>query len=196
MKNYLWTYLFTFIAGVLLLVLCDYVNLYGTLIFLLGLLFILPGVAAVVAYFLSFRKREKGSGTFVSPFRGLAGILAVLFGILLICLPKFFIGYLVFTFGAVLIMSGILQFFILWTLISRKKRVLPYLIVPAVLLCGGIWLIAMGNDALRVLANIVTGIGLIAFSINGFAGYFKRDRDVTGKREGSDNNIDKGIVKY
>ena len=96
----------------------------------IGILFIVPGLIALISYFS--RERAKRSET---PFL-FAGIGSLLFGIILMVVPQFFVNVLMYLLGFILLLGGIEQIVNLirarkWAKVSAGFYVLPVLILIA-----------------------------------------------------------------
>ena len=89
------------IMGVLLVMWPEAAMIY--LVITVGVLFLLPGLYGIFAYFASRRGEEDGSGR-AFPIVALG---SALLGIWLIVMPAFFVGILMYVLGALLVLGGI-----------------------------------------------------------------------------------------
>ena len=103
------------IMGVLLVMWPEAAMIY--LVITVGVLFLLPGLYGIFAYFASRSRVEDGSGR-AFPIVALG---SALLGIWLIVMPAFFVGILMYVLGALLVLGGIGQ---LMNFISVRKLTL------------------------------------------------------------------------
>ena len=89
--------------GVLLVMWPEAAMIY--LVITVGVLFLLPGLYGIFAYFASRSREEDGSGR-AFPIVALG---SALLGIWLIVMPAFFVGILMYVLGALLVLGGIGQ---------------------------------------------------------------------------------------
>ena len=100
------------IMGVLLVMWPEAAMIY--LVITVGVLFLLPGLYGIFAYFASRSRAEDGSGR-AFPIVALG---SALLGLWLIVMPAFFVGILMYVLGALLVLGGIGQ---LMNFISVRK---------------------------------------------------------------------------
>lgn len=119
-KNVLLVYLFVLIGGILLMLLHNQVHLFEGIVVTCGILFIVPCSYILLSWIVTLvqqksKKRSKTSETerrlmssaqWLLPVPIIGGIT---FGILLVCMPDFFVNYLIYTFGIVMILCGLAQ---------------------------------------------------------------------------------------
>ena len=121
------------ISAVLLgvvLVLCPK-NAILYIVFTIGILFIILGLISLISYFIS----DKAERTIPLLF---AGIGSLLFGVILVSVPDFFISVLMLLLGIILLLGGIEQ---IVNLIRAKKRTavpMAFYIVPSLILIAGV----------------------------------------------------------
>ena len=120
------------IMGVLLVMWPEAAMIY--LVITVGVLFLLPGLYGIFAYFASRSREEDGSGR-AFPIVALG---SALLGIWLIVMPAFFVGILMYVLGALLVLGGIGQ---LMNFISIRKLTgsVPaiFYVIPGLALAGG-----------------------------------------------------------
>ena len=112
------------IMGVLLVMWPEAAMIY--LVITVGVLFLLPGLYGIFAYFASRSRAEDGSGR-AFPIVALG---SALLGLWLIVMPAFFVGILMYVLGALLVLGGIGQ---LMNFISVRKLTGS---VPAIWSCS------------------------------------------------------------
>lgn len=101
------------------------------LVITVGVLFLVPGLIALVGYFSRVYRKEGSSGMFP-----VAGTGSVLFGLWLMIMPSFFVNILMYVLGFVLILGSIHQISSLvsarkWTTVPAGFYVMPMLIFIA-----------------------------------------------------------------
>lgn len=172
---YAGSYLAALVIGVLMLIFnyqtlnSDQPILRG-LIIAAGILFIVPGLLLLIGS-LSPKRDENGEIIKRPWYTTVIAILALVWGILLICMPSGFMGNLNITLGVSLIILGIAQ--ISWIIRSKESTFWRF-IIPALVICLGIVTLSVLNhypDAGQSAqwAAIVSGLALVFWGFNGFA---------------------------
>ncbi len=169
-RNYLLTYIFTLIIGVLLLVFTGRTNLFEIIVVIIGILFIIP---SLVLLFMGFQGRKGPDGQRVSRpwYLGVSSVGGLIFGILLVVMPGFFANYLIYTMSILLILVGVAQ---LINLTSASTDVGGmsglWFIMPWLTIAGGVTMIIIGPEKIADAVTIITGVLLVLYSINGLLG--------------------------
>lgn len=170
MKNntsYIVSYLFTLIVGVLLLAYWNAVNIFQIIIIVIGVCFLIPSLIGV---FMGFSGKKNPDGTRSNRpwYVGVSSIAGLVGGVLLVAIPDFFVHYLIYTFGVILIVAGLIQ--ILFLSIEGRDiggMARSWFILPWLTVATGIAVIIIGPEVLAKAATIVTGIALTLYSLNG-----------------------------
>lgn len=169
MKNtsYIVSYIFTLIVGVLLLIYWNAVNIFQIIIIAIGCCFILP---SLIGLFLGFSGKKNPDGTRSSRpwYVGISSIAGLIGGVLLVAMPDFFVHYLIYTFGVIMVVAGIIQILFL-SVEGRDIGGMPasWFIMPWLTVATGIAVIIIGPERLSHAATIVTGVALTLYSVNG-----------------------------
>ena len=133
------------IMGVLLVMWPEAAMIY--LVITVGVLFLLPGLYGIFAYFASRSRAEDGSGR-AFPIVALG---SALLGLWLIVMPAFFVGILMYVLGALLVLGGIGQ---LMNFISVRKLTgsVPaiFYVIPVLLLLAGILILVNPFEAAKI----------------------------------------------
>lgn len=105
------------------------------LVITIGILFIIPGLIAMISYFATKKKNEETGYSVIFPIEG-AG--STLFGIWLVIMPEFFVNILMYILGVLLLLAGIQQISMLFA--ARKRTKVPgiYYLMPTLILILGI----------------------------------------------------------
>ena len=140
------------IMGVLLVMWPEAAMIY--LVITVGVLFLLPGLYGIFAYFASRSRAEDGSGR-AFPIVALG---SALLGIWLIVMPAFFVGILMYVLGALLVLGGIGQ---LMNFISVRKLTGS---VPAIFYVIPVLLLLAGFEAAKI-PFIVLGASSIVYGL-------------------------------
>ncbi len=104
------------------------------IVMVLGVLFIVPGSAAIVAW---FARRGKGD---TSAFAPLIGLGSICFGLILLLMPGAFVKALMYLLSAVLLIGGATQCYSFWNI--RRSGIGLHAIsfvVPVITLCAGLY---------------------------------------------------------
>lgn len=166
-KSYIWTYLVTLTGGILLLALRNKVDLFSTIVFIIGLVFLL-GSAVILAGIFFPGKKRKAAGIKPMPAIWLPVCAGFLFGVLLICMPDFFSKYLVYTFGVMMVVLGIVQIAAVSSLMRKTGLTGWFLPVPVMILAAGAVIMFLGPEKVQNVLMVLSGIVLICYSCNGF----------------------------
>lgn len=144
-----------FVIGLLLVLFPDYASKY--LIITLGVVFVIPALAGIIAYFVQGRKNGLRFP--------LEGVGSLLFGLWLIVMPDFFADLLTIVLGIVLILGGI-QEIVSFLYIRRAIPVsLWFYVVPVLILVAGI--VAVFNPTgVRSVAFMIIGISSMVYALS------------------------------
>ena len=147
------------IMGVLLVMWPEAAMIY--LVITVGVLFLLPGLYGIFAYFASRSRAEDGSGR-AFPIVALG---SALLGLWLIVMPAFFVGILMYVLGALLVLGGIGQ---LMNFISARKLTgsVPgiFYVVPVLVLLAGVLILVNPFEAAKV-PFIVLGVSSMVYGL-------------------------------
>lgn len=136
------------------------------LVILIGVLFLIPGVLSMIAYF-SGKKKEAGARSF--PIDSLGSIIL---GLWMIMKPAFFVSILMYVLGALFILAGIQQ--ILALNAARKFNSVPAVlfIIPALILISG--MVIIGNPfGAAATAFIFLGAVSVFYGVTEWIGWYK-----------------------
>ncbi len=148
-----------------------------------GVAFVIPGICFLIA---SLRPRRDSNGVVVSRpwFSTIMGVIALVWGILLLCMPSGFLGNLNISLGVSLIIVSLAQ--IVWIVKGRRINGAPVwlYIIPILTVAAGVWIIFMETDFQNPgrehsLGSIVAGAAFIILAINGFASLPRRKKTVS-----------------
>lgn len=174
-KTYVYTYLFTLIGGVLLLVLHSRADLFDGIAIIIGIVFLVLGILNLVGN-LFISSEARAAGVRRSPSLIFVSAGAFILGLLMVIVPHFFVAYLVYMFGIILIVCGVMQVMNF----TPNRRSLGFSFwwfsTPVLSIIAGVVVICLGADRILNILAILTGIVLIVYSLNGFLGYFSRAR--------------------
>ena len=168
--NYILSYVLTLIVGVLLLVYYEQANIFRTMVVVIGACLLIP---SIVALYMGFSGKKDADGVRHSRpwYVGSSAIAGLIGGVLLVAMPDFFVQYLIYTLGVVLVVFGIIQILNL----SAEGRELGgnpggWYIIPWATVVAGIVILIMGPQRIANAATILTGIVLTVYSVNGLLG--------------------------
>ncbi|MBR5296937.1 MAG: DUF308 domain-containing protein [Parabacteroides sp.] len=126
--------IFAIILGLILVLWPEVAVTY--LVISIGVCFTLPGIFSLLGYFA--RKRMEREPDPMFPIDGAGSIL---FGACLILMPHFFVNFLMYILGFVLLIAGAQQIYSL--IIARKWSIVPlgFYIIPVLILITGIMIL-------------------------------------------------------
>lgn len=169
MKNtqFTLTYTAALIIGALLLIFSGEANIFNIMVIIIGALIALPSAYGIIRGFAG--KKGTGEKREGSPIlTAFESALGLILGVLMICIPSFFVHYLIYTLGILLILAGVLQ--IVSTLNASRDmggiNGLLY-IMPCLTMIAGLVIVIVGPEKIASIATIITGIVLVLYAING-----------------------------
>lgn len=186
-RSMLLIYLFTLVGGILLIVLNKRENLFEGLIIGAGILFIMActySLFSLGATYLRLSKMKQEGADAIAINRRkkfLNWVVAIpvtggfLFGVLLLAMPVFFVNYLIYTFGVVMIIIGLIQLFFLLPAVRFYNLSGLWLIVSVLVTCVGVAVFIVGPEKLESAVTLLTGIVLVCYSVNGFISFIYRE---------------------
>ena len=170
----------TLLIGVLFLVLGD--SALSLLITIVGILFMIPGIASLVAYYLN---------RYQHPMFPFAALGSFLLGLWLTVFPTFFVNIFMYLLGGVLITLGIYQL----VMLINSSRLFPaaksLYLFPTLVLLLGLFVIFNPFEA-AALPFIVVGVGCIISACNDLISMYRSARS---KKASADSSPDGEIVK-
>lgn len=165
--QYLISYIFTLIIGLLLLIYWQQTDIFRIIVIVIGCCFIIPSLAGLFMGFAG-KKQADGSRTSRPWYVGTSAIAGLVGGVLLVAIPDFFVHYLIYTFGIILVFAGIMQILYL-SAVGRDIGGMPpgWYVMPWLIVATGLAVIIIGPATLAKAATIITGIALVLYSLNG-----------------------------
>lgn len=123
------------------------------LVIIIGILFILPGLISMIAY---FTRNKDGETSSIFPIEGAGSFL---FGLWLVIMPQFFVNILMYVLGILLIIAGVQQ--IVSLVSARKWTAVPFgfYVIPVLILLAGILIL---SNPFQVAANTFMFLGIAA----------------------------------
>lgn len=159
--------IFAILLGMMLILWPGYAIFY--LVITIGILFIIPGLISLISYFTYSRAKRPDT-----PFL-LAGVGSLLFGIVLVSAPHFFVNVLMYLLGIILLLGGIEQ---IVTLVRAKKWTtvpVAFYVVPSLILIAGI-LVLFNPFGTAEILFILIGATCLVYGVAEFINWFKFSR--------------------
>lgn len=170
---YIFTYIAALIIGVVFLIF-NYQTLESAapmlrgVMIATGVIFIVPGVVLLIESLMP-KRDENGNIIKKAWYLTLVSILALVWGILLICMPSGIGGNLSISLGVSIILAGLAQ--IVW-IIKGSESTFTRFIVPALTIVAGVIDLSLlstpDNGRSAQYASILSGIMIVLWAINGF----------------------------
>ena len=151
----------TLLTGVLFLILGD--SMLSLLITIIGILFMVPGVMSLLAYYRHHAQHE------MFPFAGLGSLLL---GLWLTASPTFFIGIFMYVLGGVLTALGVYQLAALFNSSRWLSVSWPLYLFPILVLSLGLFVVFNPFEAAS-LPFILIGIGCIISAFNDLVAIYR-----------------------
>lgn len=164
-KSNLVTAIIVGLVGILLIVLHSRIDLLNWVSVAVGLMFVLPSLFVLCSSIGSKQHLPAGIA-FVS-----AG--GLILGLLMCIFPSAFAGFFVYVFAAVLALFGIYQIVDLASWSKTVSIPVYFYIIPVLLVATGIVMICTSLRNINTVIVLITGIALIAGSLNTFIEYAK-----------------------
>lgn len=166
-KTNVWSCIFALAAGVLLLIFNDRNTLFSTIVQIIGVMMTIPSAIGVISSISSTLKPGNRKQTGWATAAGSA--LGLIFGVCLISMPRVFASAIIYTLAGIMIVAAVIGIAALVSSrLSGPSGVIFY-IVPALMIITGVAVIIIGQPHLiDRTAALITGIGLIVYSLNGF----------------------------
>jgi len=132
----------------------------------IGILFMIPGALSLITYFTSEKAKRPEM-----PFL-LAGIGSLLFGIVLVSVPNFFVSVLMYILGIILIIGAIEQIVVL--IRARKTATVPFAfyLIPLLILAAGVLVLFNPFKTAETLF-ILIGVTCLIYGIMEFIYWLK-----------------------
>jgi len=170
---YLYYYIATLLAGLALIIFNSTAKIYEIIVFIIGaIVFISSGYILLTSLFPGKKIKETGVKTSPIVWGPITG--GIIFGILLMAVPGFFVTYLIYTFGVLLVICGIIQL----ASVSGGMRHLElsgwFLAIPILAIVIGIAIILSGPQEAKNIVMILSGAVLACYGLNGITDYIKR----------------------
>lgn len=149
--------IFALVLGLLLVLWPDVAINY--LVITVGVLFFVPGLIALINYFVRGNKQESAT---MFP---IAGVGSILFGLWLMIMPSFFVNILMYVLGFILVLGGIQQ---IASLVSARKWTsvpVAFYLIPVLILITGL-IILVNPFSAASAAFIVLGISSIVYAVS------------------------------
>ena len=140
-----------------LLILCHR-NAIIFVVYAVGVFFIVPGLISLISYFTS-EEAKRPDAAFL-----FAGIGSLLFGVMLVAVPDFFVSVLMYLLGIILIVGAIEQ--IITLIRVRKMTDIPvaFYVIPLLILIAGI-LVLFNPFKTAATIFILIGITCLIYGI-------------------------------
>lgn len=130
------------------------------LVQLIGGLFFLSGLGSL----LNYVRWQYVKNTNYAPLFPVVGVGSLLFGLFLVFFPSYFITYLMFMLGGLLVVAGVSQLGVL----LNYRRVMPLMwittVVPVLVLCVGLYILFQPMDSAS-MPFVVLGIASIVYGV-------------------------------
>lgn len=165
-SNFLIVYLTALVVGAILILANSYSHLYQGIVVTIGILFLVTSAYMLISAFIR-RKDPEGNRLSRPWYLFVVALAGLAFGIWLLCMPGFFIGAAVYTFGVALVIVGFLQVIFIYAGKRRADMAGWWYIVPWLVVAGGFVIIFVGPSRLSHIANIIAGVMLVVYAVNG-----------------------------
>lgn len=165
-KSTFWTNLFILAGGIVLICMHDRVNLLSWAVFILGVLFAVPGLIGIIVAL-----RSSARNTSVDTVNTASAAGSLLIGLIMVFWPSPFVAVFVYFLATVLILFGLMQIWILS--IGGRGMGLPgwLFVLPVCVIITGVVLICTPIKETQTAFTLVAGIAMVCDAVNGLLIY-------------------------
>lgn len=174
-KPYLLMFFFALIGGIVLLAFAHNPGIGKSVVMAIGVLSVIA--SAYTLLLAAFSRNRQGNATkedeaaTVKTSLLIPAVAGLVFGLILVCMPEFFSRFLVYTYGVLFLICGFTQLMFITSKMGTYHISKGFMIVPLLIVGAGILLLVFWhNQEPDSTMTLVTGIVLICFGVNGFAG--------------------------
>lgn len=155
--------IFALVAGIVLIVLHNELQLLNYIAMLVGLVIILPSAFMIYSFFKTRNELMPSAGGIMAL---IFSIMAATLGVVMVAKPIIFVGLLTYLLAALLIISGL--YHIIYLAASSKIYKFPvwYYILPSLILVAGIVIMVTDLAKIQAVVVLVTGIALVLFAVH------------------------------
>ena len=132
----------------------------------IGILFIIPALISLIRYF-TYKRENRPAMPFL-----IAGVGCLLFGVVLVSMPNFFVSVLMILLGIILLLGSIEQFYTLIRAAKITKVPAYFYIVPSLILLAGV-LVLFNPFATAKTLLILIGATCLIYGIMEFVFWVK-----------------------
>ena len=178
---------FTFMAGVIFMILHDQPNLMEYMVILIGLLHIIPSIAVIIN---SLAKQNDAVPSVGAVVGLIIPVCAIFIGLVLISNPVAMVDFIAYAMLLILIISGL--YHILFILMCDKKYQFSiwFYILPILPVIAGATLFFMNPLESQSLIVLITGASLVLFTLNTVVEFFRiRRKNKQERARLAENNI-------
>lgn len=130
------------------------------LVIAIGGLFFLPGLLGMVGYFMASSK----AGTDRKPAFPIVGLGSLLLGLWLMVDPAFFVSFLMYLLGGMLVLGALFQFMNYWSYRTVAKVSVVFYLMAGLMMVAGIVILLNPFQAAAV-PFMILGISAIVYSV-------------------------------
>ncbi len=184
-KSSFWTNLFILAGGIVLICMHDRVNLLSWAVFILGILFAIPGLIGIIGAL-----RNSARNTSVGTVNTASAAGSLLIGLIMVFWPSPFVAVFVYFLAAVLILFGLMQIWILS--VGGRGIGLPgwLYVLPVCVIITGIVLICTPIKETQAVFTLVAGIAMVCDAVNGLLIYLSASESRRSDRKYLKDSLD------
>lgn len=130
----------------------------NSIVVMIGCFVLLAGLGSAVAAYRS-------TTSFFSSLTGTSSIVSIVFGVLCIVRPWFFIDIMIFVIGVILSLVGLIQVLSVRKISQDFKRSILYYPGSFATLLAGLFLVFFPQQAISIV-GVVLGVVLLVYAIN------------------------------
>lgn len=166
-RPYVLTYLAGLVIGAVLCLFYNRANIFNIMVIIIGALLIIPAIIGIGKGFAG-KKDAEGNRKSRPWYLAVGSVAGIVAGVLLIVFCNFFVAYLIYTLGVILILAGIVQLLCL-SVESHDTGGLQrgWYCMPWVTILAGVLIICIGPEKIANFVTLITGIVLVLYGLNG-----------------------------
>ena len=129
------------------------------LVIVIGVLFLIPGMVSIGAYFVGYSKNEA-----MRPIFPIVGAGSVFFGLILTLFPTYFVPYIKYVLAAFLVLASIAELIQVFQMRRYTEVGAFFFVIPMLIACAGLFVIFF-NKLEGYEYNMILGVASIIYAI-------------------------------
>ena len=160
-KSGLWTYVFLFAIGVVLICMHTQVQLLSWIIMIIGAMFAIPGIIGIVSAVINGKRQKSIDGIAMTTAIG-----SLIIGLVMMIWPTPFVAIFVYVLAVILIICGVLQIWLLASQYRLYRMPMWLYILPVLIVIAGVVMICSSIKEIQEVFTLMAGIAMVTSALN------------------------------